>query len=281
MAKYIVGDLQGSLTPLLALLSEVEFNYGKDELWLAGDIVNRGSQSLACLEFIMRHESCVKIVLGNHDLHLLAIINKVKSPGKFDTLDDILNHKNCKKMAKWLYQQPLVHHNKKKTIFMSHAGLPHIFSAEKAVELSNEFHQALIDKASRKSFFKNMYGNQPAKWDDSLKGNDRLRVITNYFTRMRMIEEDGTLELMHKAGADLEASLSYEAIPWFEQDRIIPFDGTWYFGHWAALEGNSGHHKYIATDAGYIWDGYLKMVNPKTNEMWLCDSNLKIKQMLE
>jgi len=277
MARYIVGDLQGSLTPLLALLSEVEFNWGKDELWLAGDMVNRGKQSLACLEFIMRHDNAIQVVLGNHDLHLLAIINEVKKPGKHDTLDEILKHKNCKKMAKWLYQQPLVFHNKKQTQFMSHAGLPHIFSADKAIELSNEVHQALINKATRQQYFKNIYGNTSKKWDESLKGSECLSMITNYFTRMRMIEDDGTLELNHKTGADIDQASSYQAMPWFDQERETPFNGRWFFGHWAALKGNSGHDQFIATDAGYVWDGKLKMINPKTNQMWFCDSKLKIK----
>ena len=159
---------------------------------------------------------------------------------------------------------------------MSHAGLPHIFSAEKAIELSNEVHQALINKPTRKEYFKNMYGNTPEKWDESLVGTDRLRMITNYFTRMRMIEDDGTLDLTHKKGINSEDTNSNNAQPWFKQEREKPFTAKWYFGHWAALEGHSGHDQFIATDAGYVWNGKLKMINPKTNQMWFCDSKLKI-----
>ena len=244
MSIYAVGDLQGCLTPLQDLLQQVDFNPDKDQLWCAGDVVNRGPQSLQALRFLYTmRESCI-ITLGNHDLHLLAVAFGGAQPKKGDSLDEILH---------WLRQQPLLHQAQGYT--MTHAGIAPQWSVKKAVKLAREVEDVLRGKHYA-HYFENMYGNTPESWDNDLKGMDRLRAITNYFTRMRYLLADGRMDFKCKVGpADAPADL----IPWYLLPRKAAGEKQ-IFGHWASLLGQCPIPELYALDTGCVWGGQLTML---------------------
>ncbi len=260
MARYAIGDVQGCFDSLMALLKQIQFDAKKDELWFAGDLVNRGPKSLETLRFIKqlgeREGLPAKVILGNHDLHLLACYQMDRAPKKKDTLSDILNAPDCDELMIWLKQQPLMHWDKASDFVMTHAGIPHLWSIEKAFSLSQEVFQAL-QQSNLREFFENMYGNSPATWSDNLSGLTRLRVITNYFTRMRFIKADGELDF--KAKEDLGSAPEGFA-PWFS---FPPKHSTRFiFGHWAALSGETGFgEQFQAIDTGCVWGGSLTAIN--------------------
>ncbi|KZZ47475.1 diadenosine tetraphosphatase, partial [Oleiphilus sp. HI0118] len=214
MAVYAIGDLQGCYTSFRKLLNAVDFASERDELWLAGDLVNRGPDSLNCLRLAKRLKA--KIVLGNHDLHLLACYYSKHLLKKKDTLASLLEAEDCHALMEWLRRQPLIRVDKARHLVMSHAGVPHIWKIKHAIKYANEVHEVLASEDAKRyeAYFNAMYGNQPAVWDDSLKGQDRLRVITNYLTRMRFIDQRGALELSAKEGLD-KTPLGFA--PWFKQ----------------------------------------------------------------
>ena len=191
MAVYAVGDLQGCLQPLKRLLVRVAFDPAKDTLWLVGDLVNRGPQSLETLRFLYQMRESVVCVLGNHDLHLLAVRHNVERLKKGDTLREILQAPDCDQLLNWLRQQPLLHYDVARNTALVHAGIPPQWSLKKALKYANEVEHALRDDNLLGPFLDGMYGNEPAKWDNELSGVARLRVITNYFTRMRFCTRDG------------------------------------------------------------------------------------------
>jgi len=260
MACYIVGDIQGCLKPLKALLKKVNFNRDNDLLISAGDLINRGPESLATLQFCMNLGDAFKMVLGNHDLHFLAIAEGTREPGKKDTIQEILDAPDRNEIAYWLRQHPLM--LSYKGFHIVHAGIPHIWTIEQAQNLANEVSRA-IQSPHRKSYFEHMYGNSPEVWQDSLSGDERLRVITNYLTRMRFCSHMGELELKTKN----KSIMSKPFKPWFEHQRneknikII-------FGHWASLKGKPFGPDVFAMDTGYIWGGTLRMMNLETKQLY-------------
>lgn len=259
MAHYAIGDLQGCFDELSALLAKLEFNHGRDTLWLVGDIVNRGPQSLECLQFIMAHESSVQTVLGNHDLHLLAILYGDGRQKKHDTLSDIIAHRDCAKMRDWLRHQPLMLHNSSHVLV--HAGLLPEWTVAEAQSHADEVQRYLI--AEPKRYFTHMYGNSPARWQTSLTGHDRRRMITNVFTRMRTLEADGSLNFDYKG--------TYDRIPagqqaWFDASGRRHLSHTVVFGHWSAL-GLHAEHQVCALDTGCLWGGSLTALNLDSGEL--------------
>ncbi len=261
MAVYAIGDLQGCHKPFKKLLKKIGFERGVDELWLAGDLVNRGPDSLKCLRRAKKLKA--KIVLGNHDLHLLACYYSKHSLKKKDTLESIFEAEDCHELMEWLRRQPLILVDRERSIAMSHAGIPHIWTIENAIEYAHEVQEAIAsdDRKVVKKYFKKMYGNTPELWSEDLKGHDRLRVITNYFTRMRFVKADGTLDLNNKEGLETAPS---GFSPWFRQP--MPHDWTVVFGHWAALEGVTGDPRFQAIDTGCVWGGKLTALNLDTME---------------
>lgn len=257
MATYAVGDIQGCLTPLLKLLDSVEFEPQHDTLWIAGDLVNRGPDSLEALRFV-KHLPHVKMVLGNHDLHLLAVAHGARKLSKKDTLNPILQAPDRDELLAWLLGLPLVHHDVELGVTMVHAGIPPIWDVATAVLRSREVEAALQgDRASATAFFNHMYGNTPSQWSDSLSGNDRLRMITNYFTRMRFCDSEGRIELQTKEGP--EAAPPGFA-PWFAHAPHRCKDSFLVFGHWASLMGKSDRSNFVALDTGCVWGGQLTML---------------------
>lgn len=251
MSTYAIGDIQGCYDELLALLELVEFNPQKDTLWLAGDLVNRGPKSLETLRYVKSLGSSAITVLGNHDLHLLACAHGVKKAK--GSLKAILEAPDREELLDWLCQQPLIHHCPHLNFAMVHAGIPPIWTLQKAIELSAEVESVLQSK-DRQTYFDHMYGDQPDTWSDNLSGMERLRVITNYFTRMRFCDASGKLELETKETADNWPE-GYQ--PWFNFQRDKLNNLKLIFGHWAALEGNTQSDTVFGLDTGCVWGGAL------------------------
>lgn len=273
MTRYAVGDVQGCLAPLQCLLNDVNFDRHKDQLWLVGDLINRGPQSLQTLRFIKELGDCTRIVLGNHDLHFLAIHYGVMSPGKSDTFDELLAADDRNELAQWLLQQPLMYSDPSNDFHMTHAGIPHIWPIKKAQQLAAEVHRALTGNTPI-TFFQNMYGNTPDCWSDNLSGPARLRVITNYFTRMRYCKIDGTLDFDNKLstleeGATLSDQLTFS--PWFSYPQNLQRHENLIFGHWAALKGQTNTDNIFALDTGCVWGRSLTLMNLDTKTLRSCN----------
>ncbi len=268
MAVYAVGDLQGCLEPLQCLLEHVHFDPARDRLWLVGDLVNRGPQSLETLRFLYSIRHSLTCVLGNHDLHLLAAARNVERLKKGDTLREIIDAPDCADLLHWIRQQKLLHHDPERNLVMVHAGIPPQWSLKKALKCAAEVESALQDDARCQAFLDGMYGNEPNKWDSDLQGVTRLRVITNYFTRMRFCTSDGKLDLKGKEG--IETALPGYA-PWFQHKERKTRDVKIIFGHWAALEGRCEEPGVYALDTGCVWGAAMTMINVDTFERHLCD----------
>lgn len=263
MTLYAVGDLQGCLGPLKALLAQVDFSPSRDCLWLAGDLVNRGPQSLEALRFARDLGSSGLTVLGNHDLHLIAVAHNIERLKKADTLKAILDAPDRADLIDWLRRQKLLHHDPQRDITLVHAGVPPPWGLAKALRRAAEVQEALADDARLLPFLDGMYGNQPAKWSRELQGVTRLRVITNYFTRMRFCTADGTLDLETKEGL---GSAPPGFAPWFSHPERKMRGRTIVFGHWAALEGRCDEPGVHALDTGCVWGNCMTLMNLDTGE---------------
>lgn len=268
MTTYAVGDLQGCLDPLKCLLDRVAFDPARDHLWLVGDLVNRGPKSLETLRFLFAMRDSVTCVLGNHDLHLLAVAHNVERLKKSDTLREIIEAPDARDLLDWLRRQKLVHYDEARDIAMVHAGIPPMWTLAKALKRAAEVEEALLDDARLPLFLEGMYGNDPACWDSDLHGITRLRVITNYFTRMRFCKADGTLDLKSKEGADT-APPGYR--PWFAHPSRKTRGQKIIFGHWAALEGKCNELGLHALDTGCVWGGTMTLLNIDNGQRISCD----------
>ncbi|TWE01313.1 bis(5'nucleosyl)-tetraphosphatase ApaH [Pseudomonas sp. AG1028] len=268
MATYAVGDLQGCLKPLQCLLERVAFDPARDRLWLVGDLVNRGPASLETLRFLYGMREALVCVLGNHDLHLLAAARNIERLKRGDTLREILEAPDCDELLQWLRQQKLLHYDEQRDTALVHAGIPPQWNMAKALRRATEVENALRDDALYPMFLDGMYGNEPACWDKELQGIARLRVITNYFTRMRFCKADGTLDLKSKEGLDT-APAGY--LPWFSHKQRKTRDQKIIFGHWAALEGHCDEPGVFALDSGCVWGGSMTLMNIDSGEYHRCD----------
>lgn len=253
MATYVIGDLQGCLTPLMQLLEHIQYRADQDQLWFAGDLINRGPESLETLRFIKSLGHNTKVVLGNHDLHLLAVSYGHGKLKRGDTLADILTAGDRDDLMDWLRQQPLCHYDEQLNTVMTHAGIPPCWDLKKTQTLAKEVEDKLRSDTVD-DFFATMYGNTPNQWDDKLTGTDRLRTITNYLTRMRFCDENSKLDLESKEGISTAAK-GYAA--WFNYPTNVPSDCHIVFGHWAALEGKTQQERIHALDTGCVWGGSL------------------------
>lgn len=265
MATYAIGDVQGCYDALRCLLDKISFDATQDHLWFAGDLINRGPDSLASLRFIKSLNATV--VLGNHDLHLLAChyASEPRAPKRKDTLKEILDAPDRDELLHWLKQQPLMVWDQSRHLVMTHAGLPHIWSTKQAFKLNREV-QAVLQSDDCAAYFDNMYGNDPDAWSEDLTGTARLRVITNYFTRMRFVTEQGNLDFAAKETIE-SAPKGYR--PWFEFESSRKEQQV--FGHWAALSGVSNKEGIHALDTGCVWNGELTAMNIDTGKRISCD----------
>ncbi len=267
MTVYAVGDLQGCLDPLECLLERVAFDPARDRLWLVGDLVNRGPKSLETLRFLYAMRDSLVCVLGNHDLHLLAVAHNTERLKKSDTLREIIEAPDAADLLEWLRQQKLMHYDEQRDIAMVHAGIPPNWTLAKALKRAGEVEEVLRDDVRLPLFLDGMYGNEPAKWDGDLQGIARLRVITNCFTRMRFCKADGTLDLKSKEGIDT-APPGYA--PWFSHAERKTRGQKIIFGHWAALEGKCDEPGLFALDTGCVWGGAMTLLNVDSGERIRC-----------
>ncbi len=253
MAIYAVGDVQGCFDSLRRLLDSAQFDPANDTLWVAGDLVNRGPNSLGALRFVKNLGAAAQMVLGNHDLHLLAARHNLRAMNKKDTLQPILAADDCDELLHWLRQQPLM--IQARGYAMCHAGIPPVWSHQEALTYSCEVTEVLSGDGYIE-LLATMYGNQPDTWQAQLTGMERLRLIINYFTRMRFCTQSGSLDLKAKEG--LETAPSGFA-PWFTwPGRHL--DAPVLFGHWAALNGITREPRAIALDTGCVWGKQLSML---------------------
>lgn len=251
MATYAIGDLQGCYNSLLRLLDKLKFDTAQDTLWFAGDLVNRGPDSLSTLRFVKSLGDNAVTVLGNHDLHLLAIAAKHKKTND-NGLKDILNADDVSELLDWLRKQPLLHHDAQLNFTMVHAGIYPGWDLKTAQKSARELEVVLCSDDYLEFIF-NMYGNLPEKWDDKLQSWERLRFICNSFTRMRYCEKDGTLNFKSHGAPGTHPE---NTLPWFDissrkmnEERII-------FGHWSTL-GKIQKQNVYALDTGCVWGGQL------------------------
>ena len=246
---YAVGDVQGCAPSLKALIKKLP---AKSKMIFLGDLVNRGPDSLGALRQLknLQESGRAECILGNHDLHLLAIDAGLRSPKGLDTIQPILTAPDRKELIQWIRNRPMALSNG--NVLTVHAGVLPQWDLQQTIECAQEVEKTLRSK-SYKDFLANMYGNTPNKWSKSLKGYERLRVITNALTRMRFCTPTGQMEFESKEGLE-QGPKGY--IPWFTAPSRKTQDVLTYFGHWSTL-GLLRQHNVIGLDTGCVWGGKL------------------------
>jgi len=259
MAVYAIGDVQGCFDELQALLALIDFDPRLDQLWFAGDLVNRGPKSLETLRFVRSLDAVT--VLGNHDLHLLASAFIPGRRKRKDTLQNIIDAADANEMLDWLRHRPLLHHDATASYTLIHAGLPPQWDLQTAKACAAEVEQALQGN-DYVEFLAAMYGNQPDVWDSAMTGWERLRFITNCFTRLRYCDSDGRLALEEKGPPGSQPKYLK---PWFEWPERKSRDLRILFGHWSTLGAYDapGIH---ALDTGCLWGGQLTAIRLCSDE---------------
>ncbi|MBZ0072134.1 MAG: symmetrical bis(5'-nucleosyl)-tetraphosphatase [Thiohalobacteraceae bacterium] len=252
MAVYAIGDVQGCLHELDRLLTELHFDPARDRLWFAGDLVNRGPRSLETLRFVRGLGAAATTVLGNHDLHLLAVACDPARARPKDTLHPILDAPDRTELLDWLRRQPLLHHDATLGYTLIHAGLPPQWDLGLAQDCAREVEAALRGD-DYAAYLTQMYGNEPDRWTDDLQGQERLRFITNCFTRLRYCDADGRLGLAFK-GAPGSQPAGW--LPWFEIPQRRSRSLRIVFGHWSTL-GPRDDPGIFPLDSGCLWGGQL------------------------
>ena len=251
MATYAVGDIQGCFDELQRLLKFIKFDIQHDTLWLCGDLISRGPASLRTLRFVKDLGTRAITVLGNHDLHLLAVAEGVRTT-KDKGLLEILNAPDAGELLDWLRNQPLLHHDEALGFTLVHAGIYPLWSLPQARQYADELH-TVLHSDNYQQFLHNMYGNKPSTWSEDLQEWDRLRFICNSFTRMRYSTEQGKLEFKHK---DSPGSQPKGYVPWFKVTQRVTLGSSLLFGHWSTL-GQIEHPEVHALDSGCVWGGKL------------------------
>ncbi len=255
MATYAIGDIQGCYDELLRLLDKLCFDPASDRLWFVGDVVNRGPKSLETLRFIKGLGDQARMVLGNHEFHLLAMAQGNLRYKRKDTLDEILTALDQEELLHWLRHRPLLHHDETLGYTLIHAGLPPQWDLKTASRCAAEM-EAMLRGSDYPEYFKHMYGNEPNRWDEQLTGWDRLRFITNCFTRLRYCAPDGTLALEQKGPPGSQPG---PYLPWFAVPARASLDMKIVFGHWSTL-GLRVEPSIVALDTGCLWGGRLTAV---------------------
>ena len=273
MATYVIGDIQGCYRELLELLDKIYFDENKDRLWCTGDLINRGPDSLETLRLINRLNAVT--VLGNHDLHLLAVASGKARLRKKDTLEQILNAPDSNELLSWLQKRPLLYRDENMPFTLIHAGLPPQWDITLARSLATEVEQVLQGKKAP-DFFAHMYGDQPDIWSEQLQGWERLRFITNCFTRLRYCDPDGRVYMQEKGPP---GGQSGSLMPWYQISGRQSAGETIIFGHWATVRlgvkqdfKSAGVH---ALDTGCVWGGKLTAMRLEDQEYFSVPSKQK------
>jgi bis(5'-nucleosyl)-tetraphosphatase (symmetrical) len=264
MSTYVIGDLQGCAASFDALLERVAFDATRDRVWLVGDLVNRGPDSLAALRRVIALGDAATVVLGNHDLHLLAVSAGVRRAGRGDTLGDILAAPDADRLLDWLRHRPLAFRDTVcgADVLMVHAGVLPTWTADDTLRHAAELAKALRGDAWR-DVLANLFGNQPDLWSESLTGHERLRAIVNALTRLRFCSADGRVDLKAKDAPALAGS-SFPSppsgfLPWFDIETRLTRGTLVVFGHWSTL-GLMVRDDVIALDTGCVWGGQLTAI---------------------
>ncbi|MDE2235385.1 MAG: symmetrical bis(5'-nucleosyl)-tetraphosphatase [Gammaproteobacteria bacterium] len=267
MAVFAVGDIQGCFDDLQRLLERLKFNADEDTLWFTGDLVNRGPQSLEVLRFVKNLGPHAVSVLGNHDLHLLALAAGVDKPKAADNLDAVLSVSDRDELLDWLRHRPLLHQDEALGYTLIHAGLPPQWDAATAQSCAHELEYVLRGH-DYLEFFQHMYGDQPNRWAPALRGMPRLRFIVNCFTRLRYVSAAGDLDLESK-GAPGTQPQGY--LPWFLVPDRASANLHILFGHWSTLGEVRGHNVY-PLDTGCVWGGKLSALRLDGDDSgsWYC-----------
>jgi bis(5'-nucleosyl)-tetraphosphatase (symmetrical) len=256
MARWAIGDVQGCDAELAELLGRIRFNEARDQLWFTGDLVNRGPDSLAVLRRVRALAANAVVVLGNHDLHLLAVAwvreHRLRAG---DTLEAVLAAPDREALLGWLLERPLAHHDVARNDLLVHAGLVPQWHAAQAARLAGEVSQAL--RHDPQALLSAMYGDQPDAWEESLAGSDRQRLIINVLTRLRVCTARGRIDLRQK-GAPSAARAPW--MPWFDVPGRASAPTRVVFGHWSAL-GLRRAPLLLALDTGCVWGGTLTAVD--------------------
>lgn len=255
MAVYAIGDVQGCLEELHALLAQVAFDPQRDRLWFVGDLVNRGPDSLAVLRLVKALGERAVVVLGNHDLHLLATAAGARDKSS-DTLREVLNAPDCAALLAWLRECPLLHHDAALGYTLVHAGVPPQWDVEEAAGHAREL-EAVLRSGECEAFLRAMYGDEPDRWSPGLTGWERLRYITNAFTRMRYCGRDGRLALEEEGPPGREPP---GVTPWFAVPGRRTANARIIFGHWATLQLErplDPIYGVFHVDTGCVWGGRL------------------------
>jgi len=256
MAVYAIGDLQGCYDPFRRLLDELDFEPCSDTLWLTGDLVNRGPKSLKTLRFVMKLGNCVKTVLGNHDLHYLALAaGRVRNGKRFNSLDKLLRAPDADELCDWLRRQPLAHYDDDLKTLLVHAGTLPSWGVKKTLARAAEV-EDVLRSGGYENLLGKMYGDTPYRWSGSLTGAKRLRFIINCLTRMRMMRTNGKLDFSH-SGPPWPARKNL--LPWFEMEDRKTEQTRVVFGHWSAL-GLIVLPNLISLDTGCVWGRQLTAV---------------------
>jgi len=261
MPTYAIGDVQGCFHALSGLLVQIEFDATRDHLWFVGDLVNRGPDSLATLRFVKGLGAAAVCVLGNHDLHLVAVAEGYGKLRKDDTLDDTLDAPDRDELVTWLRQRPLMH--AEDGYALVHAGLLPAWTVPHALELAREVEQEL-QAPTYGSLLARMYGNDPDRWSDNLAGYARLRVIINAMTRMRVCTSDGVMDLRFKGDT---AALPGGVLPWFAVPGRASRDTRLIFGHWSAL-GLVLEPNVVGLDTGCLWGRKLSALRLEDRQLF-------------
>ena len=261
MSTYAIGDIQGCCTEFRQLLERIRFDPSTDRLWMVGDLVNRGPDSLGVLRLVKSLGNAAITVLGNHDLHLLAVAEGAAELHRSDTLDEVLAAPDRDELLAWLRRQRLLY--VENNFVLVHAGLLPGWTVAQAQQLAHEVEAALRGKRYHE-FFTHMYGNRPDHWEDDLTGHKRMRVITNAFTRMRICTAQGKMEFKFK-GEVQDVPDGYT--PWFDLPNRASADATVIFGHWSAL-GLKVTPRVIALDTGCLWGGALSAIRLEDRELF-------------
>ena len=255
MSTYVIGDVHGCFDQFISLLDKIDYNSQVDKIILTGDLVNRGPESLAVLNYCMADKN-ITSVLGNHDLYLLYLMNINRGKGELKT---VVEAENNMQIFEWLITRPLLieisdQSNQNKFI-ITHAGIPEIWSIEKAQELAEEVSSALIENSSKT--LQAMWGDDPNIWNESLEGIDRYRIVINYLTRMRFLGNAASLDLKNTS---TKATEGFK--PWFDYDSesYQKMNQYYVFGHWASLNGQTNNPHFIGLDTGCVWGNALTAI---------------------
>lgn len=253
--QYVIGDLQGCYAAYLKLLETLDFDPAQDKLWFAGDLVARGEDSLSVLRDVkvLCEQGAAATVLGNHDIDLLAVWRGAAKLKKKDKTAPVFAAADCDELMEWLRHQPLLAYPDEQTVLV-HAGIPPHWSIDEAAGYAQQVEAQLQSSLWQLDrLLPNLYRKSADDWQPDINGFTKMRAITNYFTRMRLCKQDGTLEFGFSAG--LDELMPEGFLPWFEWQ--VPRTRKILFGHWAALKGEIDLPYARALDGGCVWGNCL------------------------